>query len=108
MPSVFEPAWPMPCATTHSRPWPARPPPALCPGGGGPPAAARAGPAAPAGGGGAAAPGKVSPPIQFSSAWQRDVVSGERASRGVPATASTSAPATLVWPHEVAGNLQLT
>jgi hypothetical protein len=55
-----------------------------------------------------AAPGDGARTIQFSSSWTRYVVSGSRAARGVPAVVAPGAPATLVWRHEVAGNLTLT
>ena len=40
--------------------------------------------------------------------WKHYVVSGAAAARGIPATVTPAAPATIVWSHEVAGNLQLT
>jgi len=46
--------------------------------------------------------------IQFTSSWQRYVVSGTTAARGVPAAVTPESPATLVWRHEVAGSLALT
>jgi hypothetical protein len=46
--------------------------------------------------------------ITFSSAWKKYVVAGTSAARGLPATVTPAAPATLVWRHEVAGNLALT
>jgi hypothetical protein len=45
--------------------------------------------------------------ITFSSAWKRYVVAGTAAARGLPATVTPATPATLVWRHEVAGNLEL-
>jgi hypothetical protein len=45
--------------------------------------------------------------IQFSSSWTKYVLSGNEPARGVPAAVTASTPATLVWRHEVAGNLVL-
>lgn len=46
--------------------------------------------------------------IRFSSGWRAYVLAGTHPARGLPATATPSAAATLVWRHEVAGNLELT
>jgi hypothetical protein len=45
--------------------------------------------------------------ITFSTAWRQYVVTGTAAARGLPATVTPTAPATLIWRHEVAGNLEL-
>ncbi len=47
-------------------------------------------------------------PIVFSSAWKHRVLSGTRPARFVRSTAKPGFPVTLIWRHEVAGNLQLT
>lgn len=46
--------------------------------------------------------------MPFSSAWTKDVISGDAVARGIPARVTPGNPATLVWSHEVAGNLELT
>src|SRR3954454_11821914 len=56
-------------------------------------------------GSGAAA---VVPSRGFSTAWTQYVLGGDRPARGIPATVTPGSAATLVWRHEVAGNLQLT
>ena len=53
-------------------------------------------------------PGDGARSIQFASSWARYVVSGNKPARGVPATVTPGAPATLVWRHEIAGSLELT
>jgi hypothetical protein len=47
-------------------------------------------------------------PIVFSSAWRHYVISGNRPARFVRGTAKPGHPVTMIWRHEVAGNLQLT
>jgi len=54
------------------------------------------------------APGDGARTIQFTSSWGKYVVSGNKPARGVPATVTPGSPATLIWRHEVAGNLVLT
>ncbi len=46
-------------------------------------------------------------PIVFSNAWKHDVLSGNRPANFVRATAAPNNPVTLIWRHEVAGNLEL-
>jgi Bacterial alpha-L-rhamnosidase 6 hairpin glycosidase domain/Bacterial alpha-L-rhamnosidase C-terminal domain len=53
------------------------------------------------------APGDGARTIQFTSSWAKYVVSGSKPARGVPATVTPGSPATLIWRHEVAGNLVL-
>ncbi len=47
-------------------------------------------------------------PIVFSNAWKHYVLSGDRPAGFVRGTARPNAPVTLIWRHEVAGNLELT
>jgi hypothetical protein len=50
----------------------------------------------------------AAPTIQFSPAWKQYVVSGTHPARGLPADVTPGSPATMIWRHEVAGNLKLT
>jgi hypothetical protein len=56
----------------------------------------------------AGAPGDSPRTIQFTSSWKHYVVSGTSAARGLPAVVTPVSPATIVWRHEVGGNLALT
>lgn len=47
-------------------------------------------------------------PIVFSGAWKHYVLSGNRPAKFVRGTAKPGFPVTMIWRHEVAGNLQLT
>jgi hypothetical protein len=46
--------------------------------------------------------------IVFGTGWEHYVLSGDRPAHFIPVTAAPTTPATLVWRHEVAGNLALT
>ena len=59
-------------------------------------------------GGQGAGANSAAPAIRFGSAWTKYVLAGDAAARGIPAVATPGNPATLVWRHEVAGNLALT
>lgn len=48
------------------------------------------------------------PTIAFSSAWTKYVLAGNRPVKFRTATATPGSPVTLIWSHEVAGNLALT
>jgi hypothetical protein len=47
-------------------------------------------------------------PIVFSNAWKHYVLSGNRPAKFVRGTAKPGFPVTMIWRHEVAGNLELT
>jgi Bacterial alpha-L-rhamnosidase 6 hairpin glycosidase domain/Bacterial alpha-L-rhamnosidase C-terminal domain len=51
---------------------------------------------------------KTVTPIVFSSAWKHDVLSGDEPAGFVRDTAKPGHPVTMIWRHEVAGNLELT